>query len=351
MTKPNRLDQYLILGNSFIELADYVESGLSVKQSLELLCRDTQSGRIKRLLKKVSHQMEHKPKFSDALGAGLPRIPDAIVKVIEHHESDDRLEYGLRKVGEYLSDIKSLSGTYLPYGSLVYAAFLGFVAVLVLTIMMIYVVPQYEALYQEFSTPLPAITQGLINSPHLFLSYWWMVIILGPTLLYIFKVLHFTTPIPGSVVHGISRSIPWFAHKARMRQDVRLLHTLRLLSHLDPPWESVLSLLESLTGSGFTRNLMAQARHKWLNNGELLTVLLETTLYSEKTLAIAGQFDAGRVSEDLLRELVYRRHNEFASGVLGLSWIRPLMTLVMALLIGYIAIAMYLPLFQVGSLF
>ncbi|MEJ2423025.1 MAG: type II secretion system F family protein [Candidatus Thiodiazotropha sp.] len=350
MTKPSRLDQYWILGNAFTELACFMESGLSAKQSLDLLYRNERSGKTRRLLEKLAHQMERNPTFSDTLKASMPRIPETIITVIEYYERDDRLGLGLRKVGEYITDIKSLSDLYIPYGSLVYSAFLGLAALIVLTIMMIFVVPQYESLYQEFGTPLPATTQSIIHYSHLFLSYGWMAIIMGIALIYIARNFHFNTRIPGLFIHATSRLLPGLAHKARMRHDVRLLHTMRLLNHLPQPWVPVLTLLESLTHSGYVRDLLFQARNKWTSSKDLLPVLTDTTLFSEKTLALAGQCNVAKVPDELLQELATQYHGKLPSGALGPSWIKPLLTLLMALLIGYIAVAMYLPLFQIGSM-
>ncbi len=350
MTKPSRLDQYWILGDSFTELACFMESGLSAKQSLDLLYRNARSGKTKRLLEKLARQMEQNPIFADALKAAIPRIPEAIVTVIEHYERDGRLGLGLRKVGEYMTDTKSLSDLYIPYGSLVYSALLGLVALIVLTIMMIFVVPQYESLYQEFGTPLPAITQSIIHYSHQFISYWWMAIIMVIALIYVARHFHFNTRIPGLFIHAISRLPPGLAHKARMRHDVRLLLTLRLLNHLPQPWEPVLTLLESLTHSGYVRNLLFQARNKWTHSKDLLPALTDTALFSEKAIALAGQCNVARVSDELLQELAVQYHSKLPSGAFGPSWIKPLLTLLMALLIGYIVVAMYLPLFQIGSM-
>ncbi len=163
------------IANFCRELAIMLEVGIPLLASLELITRRTRKPGLKKVLEDVVSKVSEGTPLSKACESHTDVFPLLFINIVRVGEAGGMLDYSLKRLEEIF--MQRLSIRRKVRGAMLYPVIALFMALLVLMVVFVMVVPQFEALYEANDVALPAITSLTISVGN-FLESWWHGVLL-----------------------------------------------------------------------------------------------------------------------------------------------------------------------------
>jgi type IV pilus assembly protein PilC len=166
------------------QLSILQDAGLPILRSLRILETQQKPGRLKNALMDVGDEIESGATLSEAM-AKSPKVFNRLyINMIKAGEAGGALEVILRRLSEFLDRSESLKRK--VKGALIYPIVVILAAVGILTFIMLRIVPVFQKMFEEFGLKLPVMTQILINISNWVVKYGWFSIPLIPIIIWLF---------------------------------------------------------------------------------------------------------------------------------------------------------------------
>ncbi len=168
------------------QLSILQDAGLPILRSLRILEEQARPGALKNALITVCEEIEGGATLSEAMAKAPKAFDRLYINMIKAGEAGGALEVILQRLADFLEKAESLKRK--VRGAMVYPIVVIVVAILILTFIMMKIVPEFEKIFDEFDAELPAITQLLIDISNAMYEYWW-AFLLSPVAIYLFVAI------------------------------------------------------------------------------------------------------------------------------------------------------------------
>jgi type IV pilus assembly protein PilC len=155
------------------QLSILQDAGLPILRSLKLLAEMQKPGRLKNSLLDVCDEIEGGATLSEAMAKSPKAFDRLYCNMIRAGEAGGALEVILRRLSEFMERSESLKRK--VKGALVYPIVVVMVAVGILAFIMIKIVPQFKKIFDDFGSELPPMTQLLIDISNWVVNYWYLI--------------------------------------------------------------------------------------------------------------------------------------------------------------------------------
>jgi type IV pilus assembly protein PilC len=155
------------------QLSILQDAGLPILRSLKVLADMQKPGRLKNSLLDVCDEIEGGATLSEALSKSPKAFDRLYCNMIRAGEAGGALEVILRRLAEFMERSQALKRK--VKGAMVYPIVVVMVAVGILTFIMIKIVPQFKKIFDDFGSELPPMTQILIDISNLTATYWYLI--------------------------------------------------------------------------------------------------------------------------------------------------------------------------------
>ncbi|PNY35181.1 type II secretion protein F [Rhodopirellula baltica] len=169
------------------QLSILQDAGLPILRSLKILENNQKPGKLKFALMDVCEEIESGATLSEAMAKSPKIFSRLYVNMIKAGEAGGALETILQRLAEFLERAESLKRK--VKGALIYPIVVAMVAILIVSGIMIFIVPTFEQMFEEFELKLPAPTLLLIAMSNYLKSYWWLLIVMPIMFLLFVKLM------------------------------------------------------------------------------------------------------------------------------------------------------------------
>ncbi len=336
---------FLIFNQQFNTL---VRAGLPILRALDLLAERAAAARLRPVLEDVRQRVRAGALLSEAMAA-QGSFPPVYVTVVAAGERSGNLTGVLEQYISYLRVTTGFRSRLIT--ALIYPAVLVAVAIIVVTYLATYALPQFAGLYQQLNVPLPTSTRILLSIALPLRNYFIFLVIallVGSAALFLW-----TRSDRGAIaIDRFKPRIPVFGDiwiKAQIAQFVRTLSTLLAGG---TPLVPALRTSAAAIGSRLIATSVEQASERVKEGQTLHLSLAETKLVPGMALEMIEVGEASGALSAMLTSVAEFYEEEVDTRLQRtLSWIPIAILVVMAIVIGFILISLYLPMFslQIGS--
>src|SRR3970040_1927931 len=155
------------------QLATMMKAGVPIVTSMEILANGNRNPRMSKLVNSIRAEIESGSSLSEALGQHPVQFDELFRNLVKAGESAGVLETVLDTIATYKENIEALKGKIKK--AMFYPAMVIAVALLVSSILLLFVVPQFKTVFEGFGAELPAFTMMLINLSEFMVSWWWLI--------------------------------------------------------------------------------------------------------------------------------------------------------------------------------
>ena len=329
------------------QLATLVDAGLPLLRGLRILLRQERSAALREALGEMGEAVESGGTFSEAL-AQHPKIFDNLfVNMVRAGEAGGVLEVVLLRLAEFMGKaerIKNKIRSAMIYPVVVLVAAIG-----ILAFLLTYVIPKFEDIFADLlgDRGLPPITQFVIDVSSIVKNHSLVVVgcVAG---VWIAIKLAGKNPRGRFLIDRIKLKLPLFGQLITKTSVARFARTLGTLMSSGVPVLQALNIVRDTTGNAVIANAIQQV-HDSVKEGDAMAMPLEASgVFPGMVVSMADVGEETGALPDMLVKVADNYEDEVDTAVEGLtSIIEPVMIVFLALIIGTIVIAMFVPLISI----
>lgn len=332
------------------QLSTLQDAGLPLLRSLQILESQQKPGGFKNILIGVTEEVEGGASLSEAMGKYPRAFNKLYVKMVAAGEVGGVLDIILQRLAEFMEKAERLKRKIK--GAMVYPIVVVGIAGLILTGIMVFIIPKFEAIFMDFGVSLPMLTRWLINTSRWFaggnpgqaVAGFWFFVVGIPLTIFLFKLIRRAGP-GRAATDTLALYIPVFGGLVRKTAIARFTRTLGTLISAGVPILEAVNITKETSGNYVFEKALAKV-HDSIREGESFAGPLRESKTCDPI--VVNMIDVGEETGELdamLMKIADNYDEEVDVAVASLvSLLEPLMVVVLGGIVGTIVVAMFLPL-------
>ena len=330
------------------QIATMLSAGVPLVQTLRLLSSSHEKSSVRELLAGICAQVESGIPLSQALKKHPIYFDDLYCDLVAAGEQSGALEQIYDRIATYREKAEALKSKIKK--ALMYPAAVMAIAIIVTTILLLFVVPQFEEIFKSFGAELPAFTQMVIGLSRFLQHSWYMFA--GGVILAVFLFVR---------AHRNSQKVRDNTDKAMLKLPIigMILHKAclaRFSSTLATTFAAGIPLVEAMvsaagaSGNALYRDAVMAVRNEVMAGMQMHIAMRTVEVFPDMVTQMVMIGEESGSIDDMLNKIAGIYSQQVDDAVDGLSsLIEPLIMVVLGVLVGGLVVAMYLPIFQMGD--
>lgn len=332
------------------QLSTLQDAGLPILRSLQVLEQQQKPGLLKAVIGGVADEVEGGGTLSDAM-AKFPKAFDKLyVNMINAGEAGGVLDIILQRLADFMEKAAKLKKKVI--GAMIYPGVVISIAVGIVSMIMIFVIPKFEAIFRDFKIDLPGVTQVLLNVSRWFAppTNGWAYILVSPIAFMLILRLIRMSEGGKYFVDAAKLKIPILGSILGKTAISRFTRTLGTLIAAGVPILDALNITKETCGNEVYARAIGKV-HDAIREGESMADPLRATKVCDSL--VVNMVDVGEETGDLDKMLIkiadnYDSDIDVLVGSL-ISILEPVMVVVLGLIVGFIVIALFSPMISLIS--
>jgi type IV pilus assembly protein PilC len=328
------------------QFSTMIDAGVSLVRALDVLGEQTQNPKLRRMIIDIQQEVEAGQTLSKAMGKYPKTFTSLFVGLVRAGEVGGVLEEALQRLSHFLE--KDMELRRKVKAALTYPAIVVVVAVGIVVGLCTFIVPKFVDLFKELGvTELPAMTQVLVDFSDFLKNRWYMGLIIL-LLLYVTTKWFGTTRVGRRVIDRIKLKVPVFGklhHKIVLARFSRTLGTL-LVSGV--PILQALETVAGVVGNGIIADAVMEARARIREGDRINDPLEKSRMFPPMVVHMISIGEESGALDTMLSKIADFYEQEVDATLQSLtSAIEPVLIVFLGVCVGFIVIAMFMPLIQV----
>lgn len=327
-----------------------INAGLPLVQCLEILSTQSENKVLRETIGEVKTQVEAGSTFSDALRRHPKVFDDLYVNLVHAGEVGGLLDTILTRLAKYIEKAMKLKGQ-IKSAMIYPAAILG-VAVVVIAVLMIWVIPIFAKMFNELSggkMGLPGPTQLVIDISNIFTSYWW-VMLLGTGAVVFGIKKYYSTSQGRMAIDKLLLKTPVFGDLIRKASVAKFTRTLGTLLASGVPLLDGMTICAKTSGNKVIEETLISARTSISGGKTIADPLAASGVFPKMVTHMIAVGESTGALDAMLGKIADFYEDEVDQAVASLtSLLEPIMMVFLGIVIGFIVVAMYLPIFKMSD--
>jgi type IV pilus assembly protein PilC len=328
------------------QLSTMVSSGMSLLRALYVLEDQAESDKLKETLVAVRKDVEAGISLSDALSKHPETFNDLYTAMVAAGETGGILESTLRRVADQLEKDEALKRQ--VKSAMMYPSLIGGFALLVLVALVAFLVPVFAGVFEDFGGELPAITKVTVGLSDFITGKWYMAIILVWGVVFAFRKWK-RTESGRFQWDAFKLKIPWKIGDIVQKIAIaRFSRTFSALVAAGVPMLEAIDIVGKTAGNKVVEKAMKDVRISVTKGGTISTPMRAAPVFPTMVTQMIGVGEETGALDAMMSKIADFYESEVEAAVKALtSILEPVMIVVVGGIVGFIIIAMYMPMFQI----
>jgi type IV pilus assembly protein PilC len=330
------------------QMATMMSAGVPLVQSFEIIAQGSDNQSMQKLIMGIKNEVEGGVGLAEALSKEPLYFDPLFINLVNAGEQSGALETMLDKLATYKEKVEALKAKVKK--ALFYPIAVLIVAFVVTVILLVFVVPQFEELFNSFGADLPALTRFVIDLSEFMQDWWWMIAGGIAGAVYVFFRIKKTSPKLQESWDRMALKAPVVGEIATKSAIARFSRTLETMSAAGVPLVEAMESVAGATGNIIYHNASLKIRDEVSQGTQLQTSMRNTGLFPNMAIQMVSIGEEAGSLDAMLAKVADFYEAEVDNAVDALtSLLEPIIMAVLGVLIGGLIIAMYLPIFKLGS--
>lgn len=330
------------------QLATMLSAGIPIASSYAAIAKGSDHEKIQEVFKEIQTEVEAGNNLSLALNRYPRLFDDLYTNLVAVGERSGNLDNLMEKIASYMENHEEIKAKIK--GAMFYPAAVIAVAFIVTTLLLLFVIPQFEDLFSSFGASLPALTAALIAISRGFRDHFLSIFgaIIGSIVFIVFTYRRSEKMQRG--VDRLSLRMPIFGEILRKAAVSRYARTLATMFGSGVPLVESLNSVAGATGNSLYSDACSNIREAVSTGRSLSASMADTGLFPAMVIQMTTTGEESGAIEDMLNKVADFYEREVREAVDNMSkLIEPLLMVVLGGIVGTLVIGMYLPIFKMAS--
>jgi type IV pilus assembly protein PilC len=330
------------------QLATMMAAGIPLVQSFEIVGNGHDKPAVQKLILDIKADVEGGSALHEALAKHPLYFDDLYVNLVEAGEQAGALESLLDKIATYKEKTEALKKKVKK--ALFYPAAVMVVAIVVTVILLIFVIPQFEALFKGFGADLPAFTQFVINMSRWLQNNGILFAAAIAGVVYAFLYFKKRSKKMRETLDRLVLKAPIIGPILEKAAIARFARTLATMFAAGVPLVEALDSVAGATGNIVFENAVLRMRDEVATGQRLQQAMANTGLFPNMVIQMVAVGEESGALDEMSGKVATFYEADVDNAVDSMSsLLEPLIMAILGVLVGGLVIAMYLPIFKLGS--
>ncbi len=330
------------------QLATMMKAGVPLVQALDIVGKGHNNPSMQDLILAIKADIEGGTSLTNALRKHPLYFDDLFCNLVDAGEQAGVLETLLERIASYKEKTESIKKKIKK--ALIYPAAVLGVGIIVTAIILIFVVPTFEELFQSFGAELPAFTQMVVNLSRFVRDDWFFVILGIAAVIIIISNLWKRSPKFRELIDRALLSAPIFGPLMHKSALARFSRTTATMFAAGVPMVEALDSVAGATGSMVYGTAVQEMREDIATGQSLRLAMEQQQLFPHMVRQMVAIGEESGSLDEMLGKVADFYEEEVDNAVDALSSLmEPLIMVILGTLVGGLVVAMYLPIFKLGS--
>jgi type IV pilus assembly protein PilC len=330
------------------QLATMIDAGLPLVQCLDILGSQTENKALSKVVNQVRSDVESGATFADALKKHPKVFDNLYVNMVAAGEAGGILDTILQRLAAFMEKFAKIKAQ--VKSAMIYPAVILFVAVAVVALLLVIVIPMLAAMFSSMGQALPLPTRIVIAASN-FLKGWGGI----------FSVVAIVGSIVGlkawrktekglTITDGIALKIPVMGSLIQRVSVAKFTRTLGTLMTSGVPILEGLLIVSRTAGNKIVENAILATRQSVTEGKTLAEPLSKAKVFPPMVTQMIAVGEATGALDNMLNKIADFYDDEVDTAVAALtSLLEPMLMVFLGVTVGFVIVAMYMPIFQMGS--
>ncbi len=331
------------------QIATMLGAGVPLVQSIEMIGKGHDNGKMQKLLGEVGHKLQSGIPLSQCLREHPLYFDTLYCDLVQSGEQSGALESIYSRIATYKEKAEALKAKIKK--AMTYPIAVLIVAAIVTSILLIFVVPVFQEIFDSFGAELPAFTQIVIGISNFMQKYWYIglaAIIAG---VFMFKRMHRKSLTLRNQVDRSLLKLPVIGNLLEKAAVARYARTLSTTFAAGVPLIDALESAAGASGNVVFRQAILEVRSEVSSGMQMNLAMRNSKIFPDMVIQMVAIGEESGAVDDMLTKVanVYEQQVDDAVDSLT-SLLEPMIMAVLGVVIGSLIIAMYLPIFEIGQI-
>ncbi|MDV9041989.1 type II secretion system F family protein [Stenotrophomonas sp. RAC2] len=330
------------------QMATMMKSGVPIVSALEIIGSGHKNPRMKKMVDGIRVDIEGGSSLHEAISKHPVQFDELYRNLVRAGESAGVLESVLDTVASYKENIETLKGKIKK--ALFYPAMVLVVAFLVSTVLLVWVVPQFEEVFTSFGADLPAFTKMVVGLSR-FMVAWWLPIVIVIIAAVVGTIMAYKRS--PKMQHGLDRAIlkvPVIGQIMHNSAIARFARTTAVTFKAGVPLVEALGIVAGATGNKVYEESVLRMRDDVSVGYPVNMAMKQLNLFPHMVIQMTGIGEEAGALDAMLFKVAEYYEQEVNNAVDALSsLLEPMIMVFIGTIVGGLVIAMYLPIFKLGA--
>jgi len=326
------------------QLSVLQDAGLPVLRSLKILEGQSKPGPLKSSLAGVIEDIESGSTLSEAMSKQPKAFDDLYVNMVRAGEAGGALETILQRLADFKERAQSLKRK--VQGAMIYPVAVVTVATLIVGFIMVWIIPKFKAIFEGFGTELPKITELLIATSDVIATYWFMAPVIPIAIIIFLKVVR-KNKTGEFILDFLALKIPLMGKILSKSTTARIMRTLGTLISSGVPILECLTIARDTSGNAVFKRAFDNIYTAIREGESIATPLKEARIVDD---LVVNMVDVGEETGalDIMMYKVADVYDEEVTVLVDglIKLLEPMLVVVLGLVVGFIVIALFMPLIK-----
>lgn len=330
------------------QIATMLMAGVPLIQSIEMIGSGSSNKSVSKLMETIADEVKAGQPLSQALRRHPRYFDDLYCDLVASGEQSGALDKIFDRVALYKEKSEALKSKIKK--AMFYPIAVLVVALIVTSILLIFVVPQFQSIFAGFGAELPAFTLFVIAISEFMQAYWWIILITIVAFGYAFKEAKLRSLKLRDATDRAILKLPVIGMILNKAAVARYARTLSTTFAAGVPLVDALDSAAGASGNAVYRYAILDIKAEVSSGNQMNWAMRNSKIFPDMVIQMVAIGEESGSLDGMLAKVATIYEQEVDDAVDGLSsLLEPLIMAVLGVLVGGLIIAMYLPIFQLGS--
>jgi type IV pilus assembly protein PilC len=329
------------------QFSTMIDAGLPLVQCLEILAQQTENKTLAKVINETRLEVEAGATYADALRKHPKVFDNLYVNMVAAGEAGGILDVIQQRLAKHME--KTIRLKKKIKGAMIYPASIVGIAVVVMAVLMIWVIPVFAQMFSDFGGQLPGPTRLVLGASNFMVAnVWYIFITLIAT---VFGVKYtYKTDKGRREMDRLSLRVPVFGDLIRKAAVAKFTRTLGTLISSGVPILDGLQIVAATAGNKVVEEAIMHARSSISEGKDVAEPLGQSKVFPPMVVQMIAVGEATGAMDTMLSKIADFYDDEVDEAVAALtSMLEPMLMVFLGVTIGFIVVAMYLPIFEMAS--
>ena len=330
------------------QLAVLLQAGMPLVDALNAVLEQIDNRALTKIVYQIKETISEGAALSAALAQHRRYFPKLYVNMVKAGESSGAIEIVLFRLADYME--KQMALRRRVSSAMLYPSLMTFVGFGVVFFLLTYIIPTITKIFSQLNRALPAPTVALMNISAFLRAYWWSMAAL---LLLILLVLnrYLKTEVGGTAWDRLKLVLPVFGKLNRKMVVARFVRTLGTLTQSGVNLMDSLEIVKSIVDNRVIARAIGDAQESVRKGEDLASSLRRGGVFPPVVIHMIALGEHSGKLEDMLIKVADTFDDEVDTTLAGIvSLLEPTMIVIMAVVVGFIVLAMLMPIFDMNQI-